>query len=331
MPSVPEQPDEVRHAALSKVYGMIWSRVLGPNYGLIVSHMTIEEAQALTHVGLNGNKDVEGRSAFEIVEGAIARIAGSSLKDDEPTIPLTSHPLEAVAPSFAHAVRRKDSFGLAPCLLRLEASERAALMRELIEHETLRHRAFYTSSLADEILTMVWMPDENFPHFGVSFEIGSQDRSIVGLNEPLPEEVKEENRRAIREAQQEGKRRRASGEVDPREQREAALIAQLQACVRRLDVRTATRVLRGIRAEVDRHFLLLRIRLDLDDESAVRFDAAVCEAAAWVFESEKPAPGIADLLVTELLIALRESRLGEGEPVSTSKPDTRSAVKPGRE
>ena len=55
MKSVPGRSDDERRKAISDVYAMIWSRVLGPNYGLIVSRMTIEEAQALTHVGLNGN------------------------------------------------------------------------------------------------------------------------------------------------------------------------------------------------------------------------------------------------------------------------------------
>ena len=59
---------------MGQVYDMIWSRVLGPRYRLIVRHMTVAEAQALTAVGMSGKNDPDRDRNIETLQRAVERI-----------------------------------------------------------------------------------------------------------------------------------------------------------------------------------------------------------------------------------------------------------------
>ena len=63
-----------RQEVMGQVYDMIWSRVLGPRYRLIVRHMTVAEAQALTAVGMSGKNDPDRDRNIETLQRAVERI-----------------------------------------------------------------------------------------------------------------------------------------------------------------------------------------------------------------------------------------------------------------
>jgi hypothetical protein len=93
--------------ALAPAYDRIFSRLLGPDYSLIVDHMTSEEAEALTYVGLRGNTHDEGRLAWDVVGSAIERISTALLREHRETPPAATEltPAQKARARAKHARR----------------------------------------------------------------------------------------------------------------------------------------------------------------------------------------------------------------------------------
>lgn len=69
--------------ALSEVYRMIWRRVFGAHYSLVVPRLTIEEAQAAVLIGMGTDDADARRRAADTLTAAVQRIAAELRQQDE--------------------------------------------------------------------------------------------------------------------------------------------------------------------------------------------------------------------------------------------------------